>query len=95
MDKVGYELSPWSTHGYLKNLRGLTQAKINELAKDNFEKEMAKHRAFFKRHDIFALIYTDSQLSKIDNVFNDMKKYLAPVNKVVQLDFDLLDAFFK
>jgi hypothetical protein len=25
MDKVGYELSPWSTHGYLKNIKGLTQ----------------------------------------------------------------------
>lgn len=37
----------------------------------------------------------DSQLAKIGDVFTDMKKYLAPVNKVVRLDFDLLDAFFK
>jgi hypothetical protein len=95
MDKVGYELSPWSTHGYLKSLKGLTQAKINEMAKDNFEREMEKHRAFFKRHGIYALIYTDSQLAEIGDVFADMKKYLAPVNKVVQIDFDLLDAFFK
>lgn len=95
MTKVGYELSPWSTHGYLKNLKGLTQKKINELAQDNFEKEMKKHKSFFKRHDIYALIYTDSDLSQIDKVFDDMKKYLEPVDEVVQLDFDLMNNFFK
>lgn len=95
MDKVGYELSPWSTHGYLSKLKGLTQEKINEMAKDNFEKEMEKHRSFFKKHDIYALIYTDSQLAAIDAVFDDMRKYLSPVDKVVQLDFDLMESFFK
>ena len=94
MDKIGYELSPWSTHGYLTKLKGLTQAKINEMAKDNFESEMEKHRAFFKKHQIFTLIYTDEQLAKIDGVFDDMKRYLEPVNKMVQLDFDLLEKFF-
>jgi hypothetical protein len=95
MQKIGYELSPWSTHGYLRKLKGLTQAKINEMAKDNFEKEMSKHRSFFKKHGIFALIYTDKQLAAIDTVFDDMKQYLVPVDKVVQLDFHLLQKFFK
>lgn len=95
MQKVGYELSPWSTHGYLSKIKGLTQAKINEMAKDNFEKEMEKHRSFFKKHDIYGLIYTDKQLAAIDIVFDDMKKYLSPIDKIVQLDFDLMDSFFK
>ena len=94
MQKIGYELSPWSTHGYLNKLKGLTQAKINEMAKDNFEKEMSKHRSFFKKHGIYALIYTDGQLCDMDGVFNDMKQYLYPVDKVVQLDFHLLNEFF-
>ncbi len=94
MDKIGYELSPWSTHGYLKSLKGLTQAKINEMAKDNFEREMEKHRSFFKRYGIYALIYTDKQLKKPETVFEDMEQYLNPVNKIVQLDFDLLERFF-
>ncbi|KAA2235898.1 topoisomerase II [Salinarimonas soli] len=94
MQKVGYELSPWSTHGYLSKIGGLTQAKINEMAKDNFEKEMNKHRSFFKKHGIYALIYTDSQLANISEVFDDMKQYLEPVDKVVQLDFHLLEKFF-
>ncbi len=95
MEKVGFELSPWSTHGKLTGLKGLTQTKINEMAKDNFEKEMTKHRSFFEKHGIYALIYTDKQLANIALVFAEMKKYLTPVDKVEQLDFQLLNAFFK
>jgi hypothetical protein len=94
MQKVGYELSPWSTHGYLSKLKGLTQTEINEMAKDNFEKEMTKHRSFFKKHEIYALIYTDAQLKDMDGIFKDMKQFLEPVDKVVQLDFHLLEKFF-
>lgn len=95
MQKVGYELSPWSTHGYLSKLKGLTQKDINEMAKDNFEREMTKHRSFFNKHGIYALIYTDAQLTNMGSIFEEMKQYLEPVDKVVQLDFDLLEKFFK
>ncbi len=95
MQKVGYELSPWSTHGYLSKLAGLTQAKINEMAKDNFEREMSKHKSFFKKHGIYALIYTDKDLSDLDALFDEFRQYLEPVDEVVQLDFHLLDKFFK
>ena len=94
MEKVGFELSPWSTHGHLAGLAGLTQAKINEMAKDNFEKEMIKHRSFFDKHGVYALIYTDKQLANIATLFAEMQKYLTPVDKVEQLDFALLNAFF-
>jgi hypothetical protein len=94
MQKVGYELSPWSTHGYLSKITGLSQAKINEMAKDNFEKEMTKHKSFFKKYGVYALIYTDKDLADLDAVFEDMKQYLEPVDEVVQLDFHLLEKFF-
>lgn len=94
MQKVGYELSPWSTHGYLRKLKRLTQQKINDMAKDNFEKEMKKHRSFFESHRIYALIYTDSQLANMDEIFEDMKQYLEPIDKVVRIDFNLLERFF-
>jgi hypothetical protein len=94
MDKVGYELSPWSTHGYLRALKGLTQEKINEMARDNFEKEIEKHRSFFRQHGIFALIYTDKQLENADVIFRDMIQYLKPANHVAQPDFHLLNKFF-
>lgn len=94
MEKIGFELSPWSTHGNLTGLKGLTQAKINEMAKDNFEKEMKKHRSFFNKHGVYALIYTDEQLKDVPALFSEMQKYLTPVDKVEQLDFELLNAFF-
>lgn len=95
MEKVGFELSPWSTHGQLKGTKTKKQAEINEEAKANFEKEAAKLRAYFKKHGVYALIYTDTQLADIPGLFAEMEKYLSPVDKVQQLDFDLLNAFFK
>ena len=62
LDKVGFELSPWSTHGYLKKIGGLTQKQINGMAADNFAREMKKHRSFFKEHDVVCLIFTDDSL---------------------------------
>ncbi len=95
MQAIGYELSPWSTHGYLRGTKGLTQKEINEMARDNFEKEMTKHKSFFKKHEIYSLIYTDNDLSDLNAVFADMRAYLQPVDQVVQLDFHLLERFFE
>jgi hypothetical protein len=64
------------------------------VAKDNFEREMAKHKAFFKRPRVYALIYTDKDLADMDGIFEDMKQYLEPIDEVVQLDFHLLATFF-
>jgi len=63
MDKVGFELSPWSTHGRLAT-KGKSAKDINAEALANFEKEMAKLKSFFKKHGIYALIYTNSDLTK-------------------------------
>jgi hypothetical protein len=94
MERVGYELSPWSTHGYLHKLGGLTGVEFNAMARDNFEREMAKHKAFFSEHDVFGLIYTDRDLADIDVVFADMRKRLEPVDPIAPIDFNLIDNFF-
>ncbi|WP_439185794.1 hypothetical protein [Carboxylicivirga taeanensis] len=95
LNKIGFELSPWSSHGYLKKIKGLTQKVINEMASDNFEKEMKKHKDYFKRHGIFIMIYTDSDLSNTDTLFEDMKQYLIPSNIGSQLQFHIFEDFFK
>jgi len=95
MDKVGFELSPWSTHGLLTGTKGKTQKQINEEASGNFDKEMAKHKAFFKKHGIFSLIYTDADLADIDAVFADAETYLTPPNPKKQLSFHYINDFFK
>lgn len=90
LTKIGFELSPWSTHGYLSKVKGLTQIEINKMAKDNFEREMKKHKNFFRKHGIFVLIYTDSDLANIPKIFDDMIRYLEPKSRGTQLRFHII-----
>ncbi|TWI20299.1 hypothetical protein [Sphingobacterium siyangense] len=94
LNKIGFELSPWSTHGQLTGTKGMTQKAINEKAQANFEKEMAKHKNYFKKHGIFSMIYTDEDLKDIPAIFEDMKKYLEPKTSSQQLQLHILDDFF-
>ncbi|KMK97606.1 MULTISPECIES: hypothetical protein [Aeromonas] len=94
LDKVGFELSPWSTHGYLSKIKGLTQKEVNQMAQDNFEKEMKKHRGYFKKYDVFTLIYTDEQLTDCKKLFeDDIKQYLSPEKPSTQLSFQIMEEF--
>jgi hypothetical protein len=95
LNKIGFELSPWSTHGHLSKLGGLTQKKINLMAQNNFENEMRKHKDFFKKHGIFSLIYTDNDLMDTDKIFEDMKRYLEPSSSGHELKLHVLDDFFR
>lgn len=95
LNKIGFELSPWSTHGLLTGIKGMTQAKINEKAKANFEKEMAKHKSYFKKYGIFSLVYTDEDLKDTKDIFNDMKNYLEPKTSTKQLKLHIFEDFFK
>ena len=90
LTKIGFELSPWSSHGYLSKVKGLTQTQINEMAQNNFEREMKKHKDFFRKHGVFALIYTDADLADINNVFTDIRRYLEPKTRNAQLRFHMI-----
>ena len=95
LTKVGFELSPWSTHGYLVKIGELTQTKINEMAADNFAKEMKKHRDYFKNHNVFCLIYTDEQLADTTSLFkNEVEPFLKPEKTQVQISFKILEEVF-
>jgi len=94
LDKVGFELSPWSTHGYLHKIGGLSQKQINQMAADNFEKEMKKHRAFFRQHDVFCLIFTDDLLKDTRALFRDeIMPNLQPERPEEQLSFQMMEEF--
>jgi len=95
MQKTGFELSPWSTHGELTGTKGKTQKEINAEASANFDKEMKKHKQYFKKYGVFALIYTDIDLIDPDSVFADIKDCLNLDPVKSQLNFHLLSGFFK
>jgi hypothetical protein len=94
MQKTGFELSPWSSHGELTGTKGKTQKAINAEASANFDKEMKKHKGYYKKHGIFALIYTDADLADMDGVFADIEDCLGQKPMMTQLNFHLLSSFF-
>lgn len=93
--KVGFELSPWSTHGELKSTKDKTQKIINEEAQNNYYKEITKYKNYFIKYGITVLAYTDQDLENPDVIFEDIKKYLEGKGKELTLKntLDLLDEF--
>ena len=95
LQKQGVELSPWSTHGYLAGTKGKSQTQINQEAKANFEKEMQKQKEYFRRYNIFTLIYTDSNLEDIEQIFAEMQQFLRPERENKQLLEETIQEFKK
>ncbi|MNJ42430.1 hypothetical protein D3C77_374010 [compost metagenome] len=93
LSKVGFELSPWSTHGRLEGTRDKTQKQINEEAQANFEKGMRKLKAYFRKRGIPIIVYTDSDLKDPDAIFDDIAAYLSPTRKAKQLEFHAMEDF--
>jgi len=93
LSKVGFEISPWSTHGRLKETSGKTQKLINEEAQANFEKEMRKLKAYFRKWGIPIIVYTDTDLKDHDGIFEEMAAYLSPTRKAKQLEFHAMEDF--
>jgi hypothetical protein len=100
MDKIGIELSPWSTHGQFSGTNPATSAKrtigeMNDAAKESFEKDAEKARAYFKKYNIVTLTYTDKNLGNLDGLFAELEKFLNPSQPPAQLSLHLIDDYFK
>ncbi|NKA33310.1 topoisomerase [Ralstonia pseudosolanacearum] len=93
LSKVGFELSPWSTHGLLTGTKDKSQKAINEEARANFEREMAKLKAYFRKRGIPVIVYTDKDLQDHDKIFAEVADYLTPAKLPKQLEFHALADF--
>jgi len=91
--KVGFELSPWSSHGVIAGTKGKSQKEINEEAKANFQREMQKLKAYFRKLGIPILVYTDEDLADHDAMFEEIGKYLSPTKVPKQLEFQAMEDF--
>lgn len=92
--KVGFELSPASSHAAVTGTKGKKQKEINAEIAAAFDKEMKKHKDFFRHRGIFTMIYTDADLKDMDAVFADIAKYLEPASTPKQLNFHILNNYF-
>ena len=85
MQKVGFELSPWSSHGQLKGTKKKLVKVVNAEARANYEREVKKCEAYFVNRGIHVTVFTDSDLADPDAVFETIKRYLRPERKPQQL----------
>jgi hypothetical protein len=83
--KVGFELSPFSSHAEIRGIKGRTQIDVNREIKKNFEAEAEKSRNYFLRWGITVLVFTDKQLADPDGIFAEVEKYLKPERAQAQL----------
>ena len=93
LSKVGFELSPWSTHGLITGTKGKTQKEINEEALANFEREMKKLKAYFRKRGIPVIVYTDKDLQNYDQIFAEIAEYLTPSAMPKKLEFHAMEDF--
>ncbi|MCK9205162.1 MAG: hypothetical protein M0P58_12115 [Bacteroidales bacterium] len=93
MDKIGIEISPWSTHGKLSG-KHKTLIELNDEARANFEKEIKKIKSYFNKFNIYTLVYTDTELANLDILFKEVEKFLMPNEPPVQLSLNLIQEYF-
>lgn len=93
MEKVGFEISPWSTHGALSG-KHKTLIELNKEALENFEAEVHKARAYFKKFKIPVLHFTDSDLKDLDDVFSQISTHLDPGAPPKQMEMGLFTEYF-
>ena len=56
---------------------------------------MQKHKEYFRRYNIFTLIYTDSNLKDIEQIFAEMQQFLRPERENKQLLEETIQEFKK
>lgn len=93
MEKIGFEISPWSTHGTLSG-KHKTLIELNKEARENFEAEVHKARAYFKKYRIPVLHFTDTDLKDIDDVFAQISCHLDPGSPPKQMEMGLFSEYF-
>lgn len=90
MEKFGFEISPWSTHGKLKG-RGRKMAAYDQDAQANFEKEMRKHKRYWRKYGVSYITYTDEDLEDMNRVWDEIRACLEIADIPDQLELALIE----
>ncbi len=89
MSKFGCEISPWSTHGKLSG-RDKKLSELNEDAKKHFEREMEKHKKYWRKYGINFVTYTDKDLVDISSIWKEIRNHLDIMPPNDQLELSLI-----
>jgi hypothetical protein len=77
MEFVGFEFSPFSTHGAVKGMRDKTQAQVNAEGAQRWANEMSKRNAYFADFGISTVTFTDPDLADMDGCFSAVQRALS------------------
>ena len=80
--RIGIELSPWSTHGRVTGKKKLEaesgKGAVEQKQILTWEKDTAKRNDYFTKFGITTLTLTDQKLANIGAAFEGIKRYLGP-----------------
>lgn len=93
MEKIGFEISPWSTHGKLQG-KSKTLIQLNEEAQANFQKEIDKNNKYLKRYKIPTFHYSNNDLLDLDVVWASIRDTLETGKPPQQLELALYNEIF-
>lgn len=75
-ERIGFELSPQSTHMAVAGIRSKTQADMNKDLSKKWAHEMQKRNEYFQQFGITTITFTDDDLADMNKCFQAMKYYL-------------------
>lgn len=93
MEKTGFEISPWSTHGKLTG-KSKTLVELNKEAQANFQKEIDKSNKYLKRYKIPTFHYSDRNLLDLDVVWSEILEVIETGKAPEQLELALYNEIF-
>ncbi|MCD0472518.1 hypothetical protein [Flavobacterium sp. JAS] len=85
--RIGFELSPQSTHMAVSGIKTKTQTEMNKDLAVKWSKEMQKRNEYFQQFGITTITFTDTHLTNMDECFKAMKHFLEkrkPESKSIQ-----------
>lgn len=75
--RIGFELSPQSTHMSIQGIKSKTQIKLNEDLLVKWNKEMDKRNSYFEQFKITTLTFTDDNLADMETCKQKIGYYLS------------------
>ncbi|WP_124019421.1 topoisomerase II [Flavobacterium hydrophilum] len=76
-ERIGFELSPQSTHMAISGIKSKTQTELNKDLALKWGREMQKRNEYFQQYGITIMTFTDDNLIDMKNCFKAMEYYLS------------------
>ena len=90
-EKVGFEISPQSTHMNVKTINKTKLIDVNKDLSNKWSKEMQKRNDYFSEFDISMITFTDKELEDMPKCFEVIKSYLEKRREITENIPDLID----